>query len=42
MLDVCARRQLISEDTQRQGKQLAERIVAMLVKLAQSHEPSSR
>jgi four helix bundle protein len=42
MLDVCARRQLITEDTQRRGKQLAERIVAMLVKLAQSHEPSSR
>jgi four helix bundle protein len=42
MLDVCARRRLISEDTERRGKQLAERIVAMLVRLAQSHEPSAR
>jgi four helix bundle protein len=42
MLDVCARRQLILEDSRRRGKQLAERIVAMLVKLAQSHEPASR
>ena len=41
MLDVCERRKLISEDTARRGKQLAERIVAMLVKLSKSHEPSS-
>ena len=38
MLDVCARRKLISDDTHRRGKQLAERIVAMLIKLAKSHE----
>ena len=38
MLDVCLRRRLITEDAHRRGKQLVERIVAMLVKLAKSHE----
>jgi hypothetical protein len=38
MLDVCLRRKLVSEDTHRGGKQLAERIVAMLTRLAKSHE----
>lgn len=38
MFDVCLRRQLISKDIHSRGKQLAERIVAMLVKLAKSHE----
>jgi four helix bundle protein len=42
MLDVCARRRLIAEDDRRRGKQLAERIVGMLTKLALSHEPLSR
>ena len=34
MLDVCLRRKLISDETHRQGKQLLDRIVAMLTKLA--------
>jgi four helix bundle protein len=34
MLDVCLRRKLIAEDVHRAGKQLLDRIVAMLVKLA--------
>ena len=38
MLDVCRRRKLVSDDTRRRGKELAERIVAMLAKLAKSHE----
>jgi four helix bundle protein len=36
MLDVCLRRTLISEETHRRGKQLLDRIVAMLVKLCRS------
>jgi four helix bundle protein len=38
MLDVCLRRKLVSDDSHRRGKQLAERIVAMLTKLAKSHD----
>ncbi len=38
MLDVCLRRRLITDDTHRRGKQLAERVVAMLTKLAKSHD----
>ena len=34
MLDVCLRRKLLAAETQRLGKQLLERIVAMLTKLA--------
>ena len=34
MLDVCLRRNLVVEKTHRQGKQLLDRIVAMLTKLA--------
>ena len=40
MLDVCLRRKLIADDVHRRGKQLLERIVSMLVKLARAHEPS--
>lgn len=36
MLDVCLRRALIAEETHRRGKQLLERIVAMLIKLCQA------
>jgi hypothetical protein len=36
MLDVCLRRKLVAEDTHRRGKQLLERIVAMLIKLCQT------
>ena len=38
MFDVCLRRKLIADDTHRRGKQLLDRIVAMLVKLAKSHQ----
>ena len=34
MLDVCLRRNLTTEETHRHGKQILDRIVAMLVKLA--------
>src|SRR5207247_2583384 len=34
MLDVCRRRKLIAVDVHERGKQLLDRIVAMLVKLA--------
>jgi len=34
MLDVCLRRKLIAADVHVRGKQLLDRIVAMLVKLA--------
>jgi four helix bundle protein len=33
MFDVCVRRSLITENSHRRGKQLLERIVAMLIKL---------
>jgi len=36
MLDVCLRRKLIEGDIHRRGKQLLERIVAMLIKLCQT------
>jgi hypothetical protein len=36
MLDVCLRRKLIDEATHRSGKQLLDRIVAMLVALAKN------
>jgi four helix bundle protein len=36
MLDVCLRRKLADEETHRRGKQLLDRIVAMLTKLAKS------
>jgi hypothetical protein len=38
MLDVCLCRKLVSDETHRRGKQLVERVVAMLTKLAKSHE----
>lgn len=38
MLDVCLRRKLISEKDRRVGKQLLERIVAMLTKLSKALE----
>ena len=38
MLDVCSRRKLIDADTHRRGKELLDRIAAMLVKLAKSHQ----
>ena len=42
MLDVCLRRKLITEQAHRSGKQLLDRIVAMLVKLATSlQQPGS-
>lgn len=34
VLDICARLKLIDPDLQRQGKDILERVVAMLVKLA--------
>jgi four helix bundle protein len=34
MLDVCLPRKLVTDETHRQGKQLLDRIVAMLTKLA--------
>ena len=40
MLDVCLRRELISSDIHRRGKQLLERIVAMLIKLCKSLQHS--
>jgi four helix bundle protein len=36
MLDVCLRRSLVSEDVHRRGKDLLDRIAAMLVKLAKN------
>ena len=36
MLDVCLRRKLLSEDTDRRGKLMLDRIVPMLVVLAKS------
>ena len=39
MLDVCLRRKLISGEAHSRGKQLLERIISMLVKLAKAHEP---
>jgi four helix bundle protein len=41
MLDVCMRRKLISEPTYNEGKQLVDRVVAMLIKLAKRHEKAS-
>ena len=40
MLDVCLRRKLTTEQVHRTGKQLLDRIVAMLVKLATSLQPT--
>ncbi|MFQ5601602.1 MAG: four helix bundle protein [Candidatus Krumholzibacteriia bacterium] len=40
MLDVCLRRSLIADDTHRRGKDLLERIAAMLVKLAKKLQQS--
>ena len=40
MLDVCLRRKLISEQTHRKGKQLLDRIVAMLTKLSKALQES--
>ena len=40
MLDVCLRRRLTTEQVHRTGKQLLDRIVAMLVKLATSLQPT--
>jgi len=36
MLDVCLRRELIANETHKCGKQLLERIVAMLIKLCRA------
>jgi len=36
MLDVCVRRSLVSDETHQRGKELLERIAAMLVKLAKN------
>ena len=36
MLDVCLRRQLIAPELHERGKQLLDRIVAMLVKLCRA------
>jgi len=36
MLDVCFRRKMISEDTHHRGKQLLDRVVAMLVALCKN------
>ena len=36
MLDVCVRRKLIGDDVHRHGKQLLDRVVAMLTNLAKS------
>jgi hypothetical protein len=36
MLDVCLRRQLIPAEAHERGKQLLDRIVAMLVKLCRA------
>jgi four helix bundle protein len=38
MLDVCLRRNLVAEKTHQEGKELRDRIVAMLTKLAKSLE----
>lgn len=38
MFDVCVRRNLITEETQRRGKELLKRIVAMLIKLCRALE----
>ena len=40
MLDVCVRRSLVSDETHQRGKELLERIAAMLVKLAKNLQPS--
>jgi four helix bundle protein len=40
MLDVCLRRKLITEETHRKGKQLLDRIVAMLTKLSKALQDS--
>jgi len=40
MLDVCLRRKLITDETHRKGKQLLDRIVAMLTKLAKALQDS--
>jgi hypothetical protein len=42
MLDVCLRRKLITQDSHQRGKQLIERIVSMLVKLASRMSGSER
>jgi four helix bundle protein len=36
MLDVCLRRKLIAEESHRRGKQLLDRIAAMLIKLCRA------
>jgi hypothetical protein len=38
MIDVCLRRKLILEPSHREAKELADRVVAMLVKLMKSLE----
>lgn len=40
MFDVCLRRKLTTDQVHRTGKQLLDRIVAMLVKLATSLQPT--
>jgi hypothetical protein len=40
MLDVCLRRKLITDETHRKGKQLLDRIVAMLTKLSKTLQES--